>query len=358
MHVGMAVGDSIGHPLEFLDVADPGESQSAYSLQTHSYTKPFNKFGLSPGQWTDDCAMGLCLADSLLAASTFDGADCRVRFWSWWFCGMNNAFRKDASRHGSVGLGGNISRSLYTMRPGEKVSPAFRAEGSDAGNGSLMRLAAVPIAFWRDAAASVARASSLTTHPGPIAAAACAYLATLIAKALNNERRPGESARSFLERVADVYIDSEVADDCEASQLMRRLLRSAEPGVSLERCWNWRATSLDLRGTMERRGAVYNGYPNSAGYFGSFCLDGLAMALFAVAQTDSFGGAIELCVNLCGDADSTGAICGQIAGATYGWRAIPEVWRADLHRWDEGEVALRAALLVAEPPDACSRAIW
>ena len=66
--VGMAVGDAVGAPLEFLNVADPGQSQSAYSLETHSYTMPFNKFGLSPGQWTDDCAMGLCLADSLLAS--------------------------------------------------------------------------------------------------------------------------------------------------------------------------------------------------------------------------------------------------------------------------------------------------
>eukprot|EP00966_Prymnesium_polylepis_P096407 2234211-Prymnesium_polylepis.1 len=73
--VGMAVGDAVGHPLEFLDVVDrPGAS--SYSLKTHSYTNPFNKFGHKPSQWTDDCSMGLCLADSLLACGRFDGADC------------------------------------------------------------------------------------------------------------------------------------------------------------------------------------------------------------------------------------------------------------------------------------------
>jgi len=267
---------------------------------------------------------------------------------------MNNAFRKDGSRQGSVGLGGNISRSLYTMRHDAEVTPTFRSEGRDAGNGSLMRLAAVPIAYSRtiSAVATVARASSLTTHPGPIAAEACAFLATLVARAINDERHPGESARAFLERVSDEYLDEMGTKDDEAAHLIRRLLRAAEPADSLERCWNWRAESLDLGGTMRRRGSMYNGYPNSAGYFGSFCLDGLAMALYAVAKTNSFGSAIELCVNLCGDADSTGAICGQVAGAIYGWKAVPEVWRADLHKWDDGEVALRAALLVAEPPQA------
>jgi len=83
-----------------------------------------------------------------------------------------------------------------------------------------------------------------------------------------------------------------------AQLLLRRLLSSSEPSESMERCWNWRADSLDLRQTVARRGSLYNGYPNSAGYFGSFCLDGLAMALHAIATTDSFGAAVESCVNM------------------------------------------------------------
>ena len=83
----------------------------------------------------------------------------------------------------------------------------------------------------------------------------------------------------------------------------------------------------------------------SSGYFGSFCLDGLAMALHSVAMTSSFDTAIERCVNLLGDADSTGSICGQIAGAMYGYRAIHLRLRAALYSWDDGQIALRAALL-------------
>ena len=118
-----------------------------------------------------------------------------------------------------------------------------------------------------------------------------------------------------------------------------------------ERCWNWRDATLELGLSMGYRGARYNGYPNAAGYFGSFCIDGLAMAMHAVATTTSFDRAIEKCVNMLGDADSTGAICGQIAGALYGYRSIGGRFRRELHQWDDGHIALRAALLVARPKE-------
>ena len=127
---------------------------------------------------------------------------------------------------------------------------------------------------------------------------------------------------------------------------------SQEP-VGKEMCWNWRGAKLELGRAMDYRGTRYNGYPNSASYFGSFCIDGLAMALHSVATTTSFDRAIEKCVNMLGDADSTGAIAGQIAGALYGYCSIGERFRRDLHRWDDGHIALRAVLLVTRPKDGC-----
>lgn len=61
--VGMAVGDSVGAPLEFLPAVDqPGMKGSAFSLADLSYSNAFNKFNLESGQWTDDTSMGLCMA--------------------------------------------------------------------------------------------------------------------------------------------------------------------------------------------------------------------------------------------------------------------------------------------------------
>ena len=62
--------------------------------------------------------------------------------------------------------------------------------------------------------------------------------------------------------------------------------------------------------------------------------------------------AIVKCVNLLGDADTTGAICAQIVGAFYGADDIEPAWRADLRRWDEDEIELRAiALFVSGLPE-------
>jgi ADP-ribosylglycohydrolase len=426
--VGMAIGDAVGAPLEFVPAADLGNTKSSFCHKTHSYTNPLNAFKLMEGQWTDDTSMGLCLADSLLyknneirqtsedefeAASgdhmqlentegscassegnvhqlavdtVFDGADVRIRFWLWWFTGYNNTRRLEGTPGTSVGLGGNISKSLYAMRSEERPPPVFESDTQDAGNGSLMRLAPVPIAFHTDInlARDVSAASSYTTHPGPIAAEACRFLAHLIVRAIHQDaimgeeenrkemassvsplkkkwwkpkrfqkqaNRPSAVVASLLDRIATEYIQDVLPTrpKSDAVTLLRRLLNSNEPDDGLERNWNWRSNEgLDISGTLARRGNKYNGYPNKAVYFGSFSLDGLAIALYSVRTTLSFDEAIERCVNFCGDADTTAAICGQIAGALYGWRSIGKRFKSNLQKWDDCEVALRAALLVKQ----------
>ena len=133
--VGLAVADSIGHPLEFLPVApESGQGRSSWNPGafidadgTGGYTQPFNKFDLEPRPVADDASMSLCLADSLRKCGRLDGSDVRLFFWSWWHCGLNNAFRNDRTRptRNSVGLGGNISRSLFSMQAGQQPTPVY-----------------------------------------------------------------------------------------------------------------------------------------------------------------------------------------------------------------------------------------
>merc|ERR1711959_776298 len=103
--------------------------------------------------------------------------------------------------------------------------------------------------------------------------------------------------------------------------------------------------------TVEARGDEYNGYPVQKDYFGSYSMDGLAMALHSMYHTTSFMAALARCVNMLGDADSTGAILGQLAGAFYGYDAIDKRLVERLRQWDDGEIALRAALLYAQGTD-------
>lgn len=361
--VGMAVADSLGHLWEFVDVVDEvGSSGQYFDLKTFKAHNVANQFQLKPGQWTDDCSMGLCIADSFIVRGGFDGSDMRLRFWHWWENGMNNAFRKDPTRSDSVGLGGNISKSLFCIPegtqyvPNTQPKPVFQVSGEDAGNGSLMRNAAVPIFAHNDLemGMDIARRQSYTTHPGPMASEACAFLTYACFQALNADASAAQNPREFLEEAVTSYLNN-VLPSVEAAaksdsargacKKMARLLTSAEPDSGKERNWNWKSASLDIEATLQRRGSQYNGYPVSAGYYGSFCMDGLAVALWCVYNTTNFNDAIVRCVNFLGDADTIGAICAQLAGAIYGYSAIDERFLNWLKKWDDDEVALRAIVL-------------
>jgi len=350
--VGMAIADAVGAPLEFLNVTDTPHKSYYCTLvpgEDPKYGGMYNKFALKPGQWTDDASMGLCMADSLLARRGYDGSDIRIRFHNWWNQGYNNAFRKDGLRWHSVGLGGNISQSILSCREGFTPTPTFERKNQDAGNGSLMRLAPIPVCFHKsaDEACRFAAASSYTTHPGPLAAEACAFMAFTIVRAIHTPGNPGEDPKGFLDAVVEEYlgrlaarsmvgrdvtidgdaaggaigrvegvdlkcdaflvrikgsadletvdptnlrvvavdaappVDGEVCRDpstCSAIQQITRLLNAKEDKSSLERNWNWRAESLDICGSIKRRGASYNGYPVIPGYFGAFCMDGTRRA--------------------------------------------------------------------------------
>lgn len=346
---GMGIGDALGHPYEFLPTVDtPGPSR--FELSTFTFHGESNAFQLQRGQWTDDASMGLCMADSLIIRQRFDGSDMRVRFWCWWNRGYNNAFRKEDHRSGSVGLGGNISKSLTaisTCRPGQ-VPPTYDAQTEDAGNGSLMRFAPVAIFFHaadRSELYKYSRLSSYTTHPGIIAAEACSLLGHLIVAALHLPPGP-VNPKEFLEAETASYM--EASGLCKKSGWgydQMKWLTTGRPENATERCWAWREECLDIAGTLRARGRNYNGYPVSAGYFGSYSLDGLALALWAVYHTTNFDEAVTKSVNLLGDADSHGSICGQLAGALYGYSSINRKFLEWQNEWDDHEIAVRALLL-------------
>eukprot|EP00756_Hemistasia_phaeocysticola_P024685 Hpha_TRINITY_DN15961_c0_g4::TRINITY_DN15961_c0_g4_i1::g.71051::m.71051 len=189
--VGLVVGDAVGHPLEFVNV--DGGLPPYHSGRPHlrgagagglEYEKPYNKFKLKEGQWTDDASMALCLADSLLARRGYHGGDARVRWVMWWSGGYNNAFRHDTKKGGtSVGLGGNICNSLCELdnlsgKSAEDVPFTYGSRAQDAGNGSIMRLAPVPIHYykWPALGEAVADLQSKATHPGPHAAVCCVFM--------------------------------------------------------------------------------------------------------------------------------------------------------------------------------------
>jgi len=202
-----AVGDALGAPLEFSAVRYGSTRLTDMGQKDVWMNDSFNRFSLKPGQWTDDAAMGLCIADSLILNNNDDKNqqpptldqkgkllnpyDLRLRFLNWWEFGYNNAFGHDENRRwgqGSVGLGGNISSSMREFM--YKQTPYTTAGNrKTSGNGSLMRNGAVPCRFWNDekAAMEVGYSQSKTTHQGDEAAECCRLLSLICVKAINTE---------------------------------------------------------------------------------------------------------------------------------------------------------------------------
>ena len=114
------------------------------------------------------------------------------------------------------------------------------------------------------------------------------------------------------------------------------LAHSQQEGYDKNRNWNWKDPNFRY---SEYRSKL------QPGYIGSYCMDGLAMALHVLYTTNSFEEAILKGVNLCGDADSVGSVIGQIAGAFYGLDSIPKDWIETINKWDNNEIALRGYIL-------------
>lgn len=322
--LGMAIGDAIGERVEFYplkydcnDIQDMGN-------------QIYGKFKLKPGQWTDDTSMGLCLADSLIENNgSFNGHDFMLRLLSWWNFGYNNAFKFDNNRYNkkSFGLGGNVAGSFkrYLSEYGRNEFTTYGDENTS-GNGSIIRNAPVPICFYRnqDLAINIAEKQSRVTHKGNEAAGCCQLMTFITLKILY-----GEHLKDILNNLKNTF-----KCNCDS---VNHLAYSLQEGNDPNRNWNWNAPVY--RYSFQRA-------QNNPGYIGSYSMDAMAMALHILMNTNTFKEAILKGVNLRGDADSLGAVIGQLAGAYYGLDNIPEDWIKTIHKWDPKlEIALRGYIL-------------
>jgi len=278
--LGLAAGDALGTTVEF---SPPGTFQPLDDIVGGG---PFN---LKPGEWTDDTSMALCLAESLIECKGFDPVDQLARYVRWKREGHNS------SNGRCFDVGGTVLKALARF---ERTSEAWSGstEPLAAGNGSIMRLAPVPLFFASDPAHAIAVAadSSRTTHGAAEAVDGCRYLAALIIGALQG-RSKGELLSPLFTPVASLWDAQPLAPRIHA--VASGSFRRREPPA--------------IRGT-------------------GYVVDSLEAALWAFAKSTSFRDGALLAVNLGDDADTTGAVYGQLAGAYYGLEGIPAEWRTRL----------------------------
>ncbi|CAF1353634.1 unnamed protein product, partial [Didymodactylos carnosus] len=316
--LGLAVGDALGAHVEF----------RPYSyLQDNPVSDLVGggTWGLEAGKWTDDTSMALCLTVSLIVRGDFDAYDQLVRY-KWW-----HKFGYLSSTGQCFDIGSATRASLETfyrrqLRLAEQLSitteddidnlPKNRVdeqkfntecgESDGAGNGALMRLAPVALFFCRSVKEMIQFAgnSALLTHGDKKAVDACRYYALLIYFAVNG---------------------------CSKSELLDQRL--------CEKAWNMGWFGKEplhedvvrvAEGSYKRRGGYEDGI-RGKGYI----ISAMEAALWAFwSDEGSFERGVLQAINLGDDTDTTAAIYGQLAGAFYGAKAIPQKWLGQLYARD------------------------
>lgn len=271
--LGLACGDAVGTTVEF---------RPRGSFQPVTGMTGGGPFSLQPGEWTDDTSMALCLAASLVECGGFDAADQMQRYCRW----MDEGYLSATGTCFDIGM--TVSNALCRfLQTGEPFSGSTHPR--TAGNGCLMRLAPVPMFYFgdRDAAIEHAGHSARTTHG---------------------------------------------AQECvEASRLFGAMLWMALSGAGKEAILLGHGiTGLQSQRLTSIAAGDYRGFDAKAIRGNGYVVDSLEAALWCFAGTPSFEDAILRATNLGDDADTTAAICGQLAGAFYGAAGIPEHWRSQL----------------------------
>ncbi len=272
--LGLATGDAVGTTLEF---------------KPRGTFTPINdmlgggSFNLESGKWTDDTSMALCLAMSLIERNGFDAKDQMERYCRWEDEGYLSSMEK------CFDIGNIVRKALNVFRRTREVF-AGSSDPYTAGNGIIMRLAPVPLFYYPDLVAieRYAVESSRTTHGTGECFDACRLFGRIIYRALN-----GYSKEEIL------FTD-------------RKDFSGSEKIVDIAR-GNYKDKGLsEIRGT-------------------GYVVDSLEAALWCFYKTDNFKEAILTAANLGDDADTTAAVCGQLAGAFYGVSGIPDHWLNKLY---------------------------
>ncbi|CAF3632934.1 unnamed protein product [Rotaria sp. Silwood1] len=165
-----------------------------------------------------------------------------------------------------------------------------------AGNGALMRLAPVPLFFWRRPAVAVdySGISGKITHGDKRVYDACCYYGALIVAALNGETKDDLLSEKFYTNHREWFGDEDLHDD-----------------IKTIAC-----------GSYKKPGGYHDGIRGKG-----FIVNALEAALWAFwSDGNSFETGAINAVNLGDDTDTTAAIYGQLAGAHYGYEKLPEKW--------------------------------
>jgi ADP-ribosylglycohydrolase len=297
--IGLAVGDALGAAVEFMD---PGTFPPVTGYRSGG------PHGLNAGEWTDDTSMALALADSIKTVG-WDLNDQAERYVQW----MKHGKFSVNGRCFDIGI--TTSRALHTFMESKDATQSGSRSESASGNGSIMRLAPVPIRYHGlfpnhiTELSRLAEESSLTTHASEQCLSACRYMATVLSGLIYGEDRNKVLSASW-----------ELLAELNANKPLHPLVLAVANGSFRDKA------PPAIRGS-------------------GWVVESLEAALWAFDNAESFEAAVLKAVNLGFDTDTTGAVCGQLAGALWGESGIPASLHQGLARYDMLNEALDGLVL-------------
>ena len=278
--IGLAVGDSLGAPVEFMTTH---EIKARYGILNELVGGGWLR--LKPGQVTDDTQMSLCIARAIIAANGWSLRGIADNFAQW-------------MKSKPIDVGDTCRKGIRNyMLKGEMEAP-YNQWG--AGNGACMRM--LPVALFslgdNDLLAGCALEQAHLTHNNNLSDAACIFFGRLLHLALTGHSKT--MLRSELEGLFTHYENFRF-----------------EP---------------------------YRGL--ATGYV----VDTMQTVFHYFFSTVDFENCLIGVINQGGDADTTGAIVGMLAGAHYGMESIPKRWLKKMDRTVLAEVSTLAEQLVRLSP--------
>jgi ADP-ribosylglycohydrolase len=257
--------------------------------------------------------MALCLANSLIACRDFVPYDQLVRY-KWWY-----QFGYMSSTEYSFDIGPSTKQSIQEFEARQRkfaqdhniafdqmdyLSNSDLLQSFDiycskdgvAGNGALMRLAPVPLFFYRDPKKAVEYSgiSGQITHGDQKTYDACRYYGALIVAVLHGAQKDELLSEEFYDNHKEWFGDKALHPD---------IMNIA-------------------RGSYKKRDGYDDGIRGK-----SYIVNSLEAALWAFwSDCNSFEKGVLGAVNLGDDPGSTADIYGQLAGAYYGYKQLPKKW--------------------------------
>jgi ADP-ribosyl-[dinitrogen reductase] hydrolase len=362
-----ALVDALGGPPEF---------HTRFTFPLVTKMTPNQNFGLPPGVWTDDTSMTLCLGRSIATYTPkgqgnvarqggFDEADQLGAYSRWRDEGVLSAIGR------CFDIGNTIAQALsiyadYPTEPGKALAQIrLKLSGEySAGNGSLMRILPVGLAYWRDeqAARTYGRRSSETTHPTSKCLEACEMWTGAITKIMRATTEAvqytkldlieyissfpyqSDNFRSVLTFPDNAPPRPDNKEELEAyyqeHHPLLRLIKSTQEGVNIKPEHIKEGFSYALP-TVQKL--------PSTGYV----VHTLVAALYCFFATKTFEEGAIMAVNLGSDADTVGAVYAGLAGCWYAAGEDSEVgravfWSERVKDWREGLVKRELVEQVAD----------